>query len=63
MEPTLFQIGKQAIFPQNVWDPPHGFYVTLTLILSVAKEVIQVHDDKDIKLFCQDHIDVILEAG
>ena len=40
MEPTLLQISKQAIFPQKIQYPPHGFYMTLTLILSVDKDVI-----------------------
>ena len=52
MEPTSLHIGKQAIFPQKIQYPPRGLHVTLTLILSVDKDVIQIHDDKDIKLFC-----------
>ena len=63
MEPTLLQIGKQAIFPQNLQDPPYYFHVTLTLILSVDEDVIQIHDDEDIELFCQDLVDIALEAG
>ena len=52
MEPTLFQISKQAIFPQNLEDLPHCFHVTLTLIFSVDKDVIQIHNAKDIVFFC-----------
>ena len=63
MKPTLLQIGKQAIFPQNLQDPPHCFYVTLILILSVDEDVIQIHNDKDIKLFYQNLVDIALEAG
>ena len=63
MKPTLLQVGKQAIFPQDVQDPPHGFHVTPSLILSVDEDVIQIHDDEDIELFCQDLVDVALEAG
>ena len=63
MEPTLLQIGKQTIFPQNLQDPPYCFYVTLTLILSVDEDVIQIHNDENIKLFCQDLVDIALEAG
>ena len=36
--------------------------MTLTLILSVDKNVIKIYDDKDIKLFCRDLIDIALEA-
>ena len=63
MELTLFQIGKKAIFPQNVSDPLHDFHVILALILSINKDVIQVHNDKNINFFYQDLIDVTLEAG
>ena len=63
MGSTLLQIGKQAIFPQKVQYPPHAFHVTLTLILSVDEDVIQIHDDKDIELFYQDLVDIALEVG
>ena len=36
--------------------------MTTALIFSINKDVIQIYDDKDIELFCQDLIDVILEA-
>ena len=63
MEPTVLQIGKQAVFLQKVQYPLHDFHVTLILILNVDEDVIQVYDDKDIELFCQDLIDITLEAG
>ena len=63
MELTLLQIGKQAIFPQNLQDSPYCFHVTLTLILSVDEDVIQIHDDENIELFYQDLVDIALEAG
>ena len=63
MEPTLLKIGKQAIFPQNLSDPPYCIHVTLTLILSVDEDVIQIHNDKDIELFRQDLVDIALEAS
>ena len=62
MKPTLLEVGKQAIFPQYIQDLPHGFHVIPSLILSVDEDVIQIHDDKDIKLLCQDLVDVTLEA-
>ena len=63
MESTLLQIGKQAIFPQKVQYLLHGFYVTLTLILSIDEDVIQIYNDKDIKYFYQDLVDIVLEAS
>ena len=40
MELILLQIGKQAILPYNVQDPPYCFHMTLTLILSIDENVI-----------------------
>ena len=37
--------------------------MTLTLILNVDENVIQIYDNEDIKLFCQDLVDIALEAG
>ena len=37
--------------------------MTVTLILSIDEDVIQIHNDKDIKLFSQDLVDIALEAG
>ena len=62
MEPTLLEVGKQAIFPQYIQDPPYSFYVTPSLILIVDEDVIQIHDDKDIAFLRQDLVDVTLEA-
>ena len=63
MEPTLLQIGKQVIFPLKVQYPPHDIHLTLTLILGVDENVIQIYNDKDIELFWQDLVDIVLEAG
>ena len=63
MEPTFLQIGKQAIFLQNLQDLPHYFYMTLTLILNIDEDVIQIYDNEDIKVFCQDLVDIALKAS
>ena len=62
MKPTLLQVGKQAIFLQDIQDLPHCFHVTLSLVLNVDKDVIQIHDNDDIELLCQDLVDTTLEA-
>ena len=62
MEPTLFQVDKQAIFPQYVQDLPHGFHMTPSLILNIDKDVIQIQNDKNIELLYQDLVDITLEA-
>ena len=63
MELTLFQIGKPAIFLQKIWHLPYGFHMTPSLIFSVDENIIQTYNNKDIKLFYQDLIDISLEAG
>ena len=40
MESAFLQIGKEAIFPQNVQHLPHDFYVTPALIFSIDEDVI-----------------------
>ena len=52
MKPTLFHIDKQAVIPQKVYYLLYSFHITLTLIFCEDKGIIQIYDDKDIKLFC-----------
>ena len=62
MKLTLLQISKQVVFSQNIQIPLHVIHASLAWFLSVDKNVIQIHNDKNIKFFCQDLIDVFLEA-
>ena len=62
MKSILLQIGKQAIFSQNIWNLLHGFYVFLAWIFGVDEDVIQIYNYKDIKVFGQDPIDISLET-
>ena len=51
------------MFPEFFEDPPDSFYVTLAGVFGVNQNVIEVHNDKNIKFFHQDFVDVSLEAG
>ena len=51
MKTTLFQVGKQAVFPEFSEDPPDSFYVTLAGVFSVNQDVIEVHNNENIKFF------------
>ena len=62
MKPTLFQIGKQAIFSENVQDSPHGFHVSLAWIFDIDEDVIQINDNENIEFFCQNLLNVALKA-
>ena len=51
MKTTLFQVGKQAVFPEFSEDPPDSFHVNLAGVFGVNQDVIKVHDDENIKFF------------
>ena len=59
---TLFLINIEAMFPQNIQHLPYGLYFTLARVFGIDEDIIQIHYDKDIELFCQDLIDITLEA-
>ena len=40
MKSILFQIGKQAMFPQKIQHLPQDFYMILALIFGVDKNFI-----------------------
>ena len=48
---TLFQVSKQAVFPEFIKDPPDSFYVTLAGVFGINQDVIEVHNDQNIKFF------------
>ena len=50
------------MLPQKIKHAPHSFYVTLAQVLDINEDIIQVHYDEDIEFFCQDLIDIALEA-
>ena len=63
IEPTLLQIGKKIVFLEVFEYLTNGFYVSLAEIFDVDQDVVQIYNNKDIKLFGQDLIDVTLEGG
>ena len=52
MKMTLFQVGKQAVFPEFSKDLPDSFHVTLAGVFGINQDIIKVHDDENIKFFC-----------
>ena len=51
MKTTLFQVCKQAVFPKFSKNPPGSFHVTLAGVFDVNHNIIEVHDDINIKFF------------
>ena len=36
--------------------------MTISIIISINKDVVQIHDDEDVKFLCKDLVDKLLEA-
>ena len=51
MKTTLFQVGKQAVFPKFSEHPPDSFHVTLASVFNVNQDVIKLHNDENIMFF------------
>ena len=62
MKPTLLQVGKQRELPELFQHPLYGCDVSISVIISVDQDVIQIHNDEDVKLLRKDLVDVPLEA-
>ncbi len=48
---------------QLVQHPSNGLYMLFVLALSVDEDVIEVHYHENVKLLCQDLVDIALESG
>ena len=62
MKSTLFQVDKKSMPYQNIQQPSHSLYMTLALIFDIDEDIIQINNNKNIKLLGQDLIDITLEA-
>ena len=62
MKSTLLQVGIQRELLELFQNPPYGCDVTISVIISVDEDVVQIHDDEDVKLLSKDFVDVSLEA-
>ena len=47
---------------QNIQHPSYDLQITLAQILDINKDIIQVKNDKNVKIFGQDLIDITLKA-
>ena len=63
MKTTLFQVDKQVVFSEFSKEPLDSFHVTLTSIFGINQDVIEVYNNKNIKFFRQDFVNIALEAG
>ena len=51
MKSIFFQIGKDPVPLQNFQHLLDGLYMTLAQIFNIDKNVIQINNNTDIKLF------------
>ena len=61
MKLTFLQVGIQQEISELFQNLPYGCNVTISVIISVDENVVQIYNDKDIKLPNKDFIDVFLE--
>ena len=62
MKSTFLQVGKQQKLPELLQYPLYGWDVPISVIISVDQNVIQIHNDENVKLLGKDLVDVSLEA-
>ena len=62
MKLTFLQIGIQQEFPQLVKNPMHCLDMAFSLIFDVDKDIIQIHNNKDIEFFRKNLIDIALKC-
>ncbi len=63
MEPTFLQVGKEAVFSGLFQDSAYGFHLWLAGVLGIDQNVVQIHDNKDVKLLSEDLVNIPLEAS
>ena len=63
MEITLLEIGKKAIFLQKLQNLLKCINMSLTCVLCIDEDVVQVDNDEDIQLVGHKFVDITLEAG
>lgn len=51
------------MFLELFQDPTQNFIIKLAEILSIDQDIIKIHYDQDIKLFCKNLVDIALIIG
>ena len=63
MKTTFLQVGKKRVFLKLVQNPAYSLNLWLVQIFNVDQFAIQVYNNKDIKLFSQNLINISLESS
>ena len=59
----LFQIDKNLVFLELIEDSVYSFYVWLAWILNIDQNVVSIYDNKNIKFFSKNLVDIVLKTG
>ena len=62
MKSTFLHSGKQRKLPELFQNLPYSCDVTISIIINVDKDIIQIYNDEDVKLPSKNLIDKSLEA-
>lgn len=56
-------MNKEPVFVELMKNPTYGFHIQLVKILGIDKDVVQIHNDKNVKLFSKYLGDAPLNTG
>ena len=62
MKSTFFQVSIQQELFKLFQNLPYGCDVSISVIINMDENVIQIHNDKDVKLLSKDLVDIFLEV-
>ena len=60
---AFLKVGKKSVFCQFLKNPSNGIDMSLTWVLCVHGDVIEVKNDKNIEFLGQDLVNIALETG
>lgn len=60
---ALFQFDKEPMLSELVKNPVYGLYIWMNCLFSINQEVFQIHNNKIIKLFNKNLINIALKIG
>ena len=62
MKLIFLQVGKQQKLLEFFQNSLYSFNVTIFVIISVNEDIVQIHNNKNIKLLSKNLINVFLKA-
>lgn len=63
MKIIFFQVYKKTVFPQFFKNASNSIDIALTKIVYIDKGIILIHNDRNIKFFGKNPVDIALKIG